>query len=70
VLFDHRTDPHEIDNLAENPKFTEVRQQMEARLKRWMADTSDPFETGRREPRKGMLEMDFKLQPQWSKLNL
>ena len=69
VLFDRRTDPHELNNLAENPKFTEVRQQMEARLKRWMADTSDPFETGRREPRKGMLEMDFKLQPQWSKLN-
>ncbi len=65
VLFDRRNDPYELDNLAGNPKFAEVQQQMEARLKRWMADTGDPFETGRRDE-KGMLEMGFKLQPRWS----
>jgi len=39
---------------------------MESRLKKWMADAGDPFETGRREPTKGMLDLNFKLQPQWS----
>ena len=69
VLFDRQNDPHELNNLAGNPKFAEVRQQMEARLKKWMADTNDPFETGRREARKGMLEMNFELQPRWPQLN-
>jgi hypothetical protein len=39
---------------------------MEARLRKWIADTGDPFETGRRAPGKGMLDLDFKLQPRWS----
>jgi arylsulfatase A-like enzyme len=69
VLFDCQNDPYELHNLAANPKFAEVRRQMETRLKKWMADTGDPFETGRREPKKGMLDMNFRLQPQWSKLN-
>ncbi len=67
VLFDHQTDPYELNNLAGNPKFADVQQQMEARLKKWMADTGDPFETGPREPTKGMLDLGFKLQPRWSR---
>jgi arylsulfatase A-like enzyme len=67
VLFDRQSDPYELDNLAGNPKFAEVQQQMESRLKKWMADTGDPFETGRREPVKGVLDLNFKLQPQWSR---
>ncbi len=66
ILFDHQNDPYEMNNLAGNPKFAEVQQQMESRLKKWMADTGDPFDTGRREPTKGMLDLNFKLQPQWS----
>jgi arylsulfatase A-like enzyme len=66
VLFDRQNDPYELTNLAGNPKFAEVQQQMEARLKKWMADTGDPFETGRRDPGKGMLDLPFKLQPRWS----
>jgi arylsulfatase A-like enzyme len=67
VLFDRRNDPYELNNLAGNPKFADVQQQMEARLKKWMADTGDPFETGRREPEKGMLDLKFQLQPRWSR---
>jgi len=67
ILFDHQNDPYEMNNLIGNPKFAEVQQQMEARLKKWMADTGDPFETGPREPTKGMLDLGFKLQPRWSR---
>jgi arylsulfatase A-like enzyme len=66
ILFDRQKDPHELNNLAGNPKFAQVQQEMEARLKRWMAETGDPFDAGHREPRRGMLDMDFKLQPRWS----
>lgn len=66
VLFDRQNDPHELDNLAGNPKFAEVQQQMEARLRKWMTDTGDPFETGRRDE-KGMLDLGFRLQPRWSR---
>ncbi|MBN2313579.1 MAG: sulfatase [Sedimentisphaerales bacterium] len=65
VLFDRQNDPYERKNLAGNPKFAGIQQEMEARLKRWMAETGDPFETGRREPKRGMLDMKFTLQPQW-----
>ncbi len=67
VLFDRQNDPYERKNLAANPKFAKVRQEMEARLKDWMAKTGDPFETGSREPEKGMLELDFRLQKRWIK---
>jgi arylsulfatase A-like enzyme len=66
ILFDHQDDPYEINNLAGNPKFADVQREMEARLKKWMSDTGDPFETGPREPTKGMLDLGFKLQPRWS----
>ncbi len=68
-LYDLENDPYELNNLAGNPEFTKVQQEMETRLKRWMADTGDPFETGRRESEKGMLDMKFKLQPRWSRAN-
>lgn len=69
VLFDRENDPYELNNLVGNPKFTEVQQQMETRLRRRMVDTDDPFETGRREPKKGMLDINFKLQPRWLRVN-
>jgi arylsulfatase A-like enzyme len=64
VLFDREDDPYEMKNLAGDPKFAKIEEEMEARLKKWMADTGDPFETGKRES-KGMLEMGFMLQPRW-----
>jgi hypothetical protein len=65
VLFDRKNDPYEMRNLAGNPKFAKIQEEMETRLKKWIAETNDPFETGKRESKKGMLEMKFKLQPRW-----
>ncbi len=65
VLFDRKNDPYEMNNLARDPKFVQVRQNMETRLQTWMAATSDPFDKGRRESQKGMLDMNFILQPRW-----
>jgi arylsulfatase A-like enzyme len=65
VLFDRKNDPYEMRNLAGNPKFAKIQQEMETRLKKWIADTDDPFDTGKRESKKGMLEMNVKLQPRW-----
>lgn len=65
VLFDRRKDPYEMNNLADDPKFAEVRQEMETLLKRWMAETGDPFDTGPREPKRDMLDLKFTLQPRW-----
>ncbi len=70
VLFDRKNDPYERNNLAQDPKLARVRREMEARLKAWMAETGDPFDTGRRESQRGMLDMDFTLQPRWLKQNL
>ena len=67
VLFDRQNDPYELNNLAEKPKYAEIRKRMESRLKEWMAVTNDPFDTGRREQAKGMLDMDFRLQSRWLK---
>jgi arylsulfatase A-like enzyme len=67
VLFDRQNDPYELNNLAGRPKFADIQQQMEARLKKWIADTGDPFETGPREPQKGMLDLGLRLQPRWSR---
>lgn len=70
VLFDRKNDPHEMKNLAEDTEFAKVRQEMETRLRTWMVETGDPFDKGRRESRKGMLEMDFTLQRRWVQPNL
>jgi arylsulfatase A-like enzyme len=67
VLYDRKNDPYELKNLAGKPRFAKVRREMEARLKRWIAETNDPFETGKRDPKTGMLDMNFKLQQRWLK---
>ncbi len=40
-LYDVNADPHEIDNLAGNPKFSNTLKQMRGRLDKWMIDTAD-----------------------------
>ncbi|MBN1488675.1 MAG: sulfatase [Phycisphaerae bacterium] len=57
MLFDRNNDPLEMQNLAGKAKFADVQQQMETRLQRWIADTNDPFDTGPRDPKTGMLEL-------------
>ena len=54
-LFDRENDPYEMTNLAGNPDYAEIQQQLEQRLRQWMAQTDDPFETGERDPETGML---------------
>jgi arylsulfatase A-like enzyme len=56
-LFDRDTDPYEMKNLAGIPEYAEVQSQMEQRLQEWMKKTADPFETGKRDPTTGMLEL-------------
>ncbi len=56
LLFDVADDPFETTNLAESPDHADVRADMEQRLRRWIADTNDPFETGDRGA-KGMLAL-------------
>lgn len=64
VLFDRKNDPYEMKNLAGNAQFAKIEAEMEGRLKKWMSETDDPFETGKRESN-GMLDMGFILQPRW-----
>jgi arylsulfatase A-like enzyme len=40
-LYDVQHDPHEINNLANNPEFADKLKDMRARLETWMADTDD-----------------------------
>ena len=54
-LFDCDADPYQMNNLAGEPEYSEIQAQLEARLRRWIAETGDPFETGDRDPRTGML---------------
>jgi len=54
-LFDRENDPGEMRNLVDDPEYADVQADLEARLKRWIEETRDPFETGERDPRTGML---------------
>ncbi len=40
-LYDSETDPHLVDNLADNPKYKEVLDRMRGQLYAWMIDTRD-----------------------------
>ena len=55
-LFDRKTDPLEMVNLAETQSHRPVLEEMEERLHRWMEATKDPFEYGRRGER-GFLDV-------------
>jgi len=54
-LFDRQADPEEMKNLAGLSEHAPAQRELEARLQRWIAETGDPFETGERDPVKGML---------------
>jgi len=57
VLYDLKKDPLEMRNLMGNPEYAEVEQQMEKRLQRWIRETNDPFDTGKRLPVTEMLDL-------------
>ncbi|MHC4916951.1 MAG: sulfatase/phosphatase domain-containing protein, partial [Planctomycetota bacterium] len=54
-LFDRREDPFEMKNLAGLPEHAARVEKMEARLRKWLAETGDPFEAGERDPETGEL---------------
>jgi len=41
-LYDVQSDPYELDNLADDPRYQEIKDGLKRRVKRWMADTGDP----------------------------
>ena len=45
-LYDLRLDPNEARNLAADPAYAGLRDQLAARLDEWMADTADPLRDG------------------------
>jgi arylsulfatase A-like enzyme len=45
-LFDLAFDPQEEDNLADDPRYAEVKRDLAARLEEWMARTTDPLLEG------------------------
>lgn len=45
-LYDLRNDPHEVNNLAEDPQWQEVRRGLAGELVRWMEETNDPLLDG------------------------
>lgn len=57
LLFDRDNDPYELNNLAGSPDYIDCQNELEARLSRWIDETSDPFDTGIRDPETGILEL-------------
>ncbi|MFC7335942.1 sulfatase [Haloferula chungangensis] len=41
MLFDTQSDPHEMNNLAGDPKLTEIKQRLKSELFRWMREQND-----------------------------
>jgi hypothetical protein len=67
-LYNRKNDPYELNNLAGKAKYADVQKRMEQRLKKWMKQTNDPFDTGRRDPRTGMLKLGQKfIHNKWKK---
>lgn len=46
-LYDVHSDPHQINNLAENPQHAEAKQKLWGRLKAYLKETADPRIDGR-----------------------
>lgn len=42
-MYDLKSDPDEIKNLAYEPKFAAVRDELSKKLNQWMVDTNDPW---------------------------
>lgn len=44
-LYDLRSDPHEVHNVADDPRYEKVLAKLRARLDRWIVETDDKGET-------------------------
>ena len=47
-LYDVEADPHELHNLAGNPKYAEVQQELRTALDQWQEETHDRLPRARR----------------------
>lgn len=61
VLYDRKMDPLEMVNLVDDPLYDDVAEDMEERLRGWIARTNDPFDSGKRLPDTDMLDVGQKL---------
>ncbi|QDT48501.1 Arylsulfatase [Symmachiella dynata] len=50
-LYDLQNDPYELQNLANDPQFTAVRDQLRAKLSQWKQQTNDTVPKTRRSPK-------------------
>ena len=41
-IYDLETDPYEMDNLIDNPKYLDKLKILKTKLKKWMQETDDP----------------------------
>ncbi|GHC42454.1 sulfatase family protein [Roseibacillus persicicus] len=41
MLFDTQTDPHELTNIANNPEYVKIKDDLKAKLFRWMKEQND-----------------------------
>jgi arylsulfatase A-like enzyme len=57
LLLDRQVDPLEMRNRIGDTEYAEIAEQLERRLQDWIAETSDPFDTGRRLPQTEMLDL-------------
>ena len=68
-LFDREKDPLEMENRFGDPGYSEVQQQLEARLQQWMKETNDPFDWGERDEVKHMLKLGQEFtDDKWNKV--
>lgn len=44
-LYDLQADPHELNNLANNPEFAKTKADLQQKLNQWIEDNNDPFES-------------------------
>jgi arylsulfatase A-like enzyme len=42
-LYDLKNDPHEVKNLADNPRYANVKAALSRKLDEWIKDNDDPF---------------------------
>lgn len=52
-LYNLKNDPHELKNLAKNPKYAAIKGDLVKKLDRWIADHKDPFYSLHASSRKG-----------------
>jgi arylsulfatase A-like enzyme len=58
LLYDRGRDSLEMCNLIDDPAYADVVERLEQRLRRWIEETEDPFDTGQRLPQTEMLALD------------